>query len=189
MTTAIVIADGVERRVGIRAAARGLLFIVIELADAEARGNDRRIDNAIGNSLSAASGRSLPMPLAKLHGQRSSLFSKRIHETYPYPAMSPIILEIALMNRTHVFFSVAVAVAGVTACGVAFAQAPAHSTPPPSVSSSAAQVETWTAQEWEAAKATWAQSTTKWAECQKQSGTRKLEGRESWSFLYTCMTS
>jgi hypothetical protein len=83
------------------------------------------------------------------------------------------------MNRTHTFFAVAVAVAGIAACGIAFAQAPAHSAPPPSISSSAAQVETWTAQRWEAAKATWAQNATKWAECQKQSDTCKLEDRES----------
>ncbi len=48
---------------------------------------------------------------------------------------------------------------------------------------------TWTTQQWETAKATWAQNATKWAECQRQSGTGKLEGRDSRSFLYTCMTN
>jgi hypothetical protein len=95
------------------------------------------------------------------------------------------------MNRTRIFIATAVAVATVAACGAAFAQAPAPkpAAPPSSISKSAAQVETWTTQQWDAAKATWAQDTTKWAECQKRSSTRKLEGRDSWSFLYTCMTS
>lgn len=79
-------------------------------------------------------------------------------------------------------------VATVAACGVAFAEAPTPAPPPSSIAKSAAQVETWTSQQWEAAKATWAQNTTRWAACQKQSGARKLEGRDYWSFLYSCMT-
>ena len=92
------------------------------------------------------------------------------------------------MNRTHTFIAAAVAVATVAACGAAFAQAPTSAAPPSSISKSAAEVETWTTQQWDAAKATWARDTTKWAACQTQSTTRKLEGRDSWSFLYTCMT-
>ena len=40
-----------------------------------------------------------------------------------------------------------------------------------------------------AAKKKWAKDKTKWADCQKQSSAKKLEGRKNWSFTYTCMTS
>jgi len=63
---------------------------------------------------------------------------------------------------------------------------------PVSMSSGSAistQVETWTMRQWEAAQKKWAKDKTKWSDCQKQSGNRHLEGRKSWSFLYTCMTS
>ena len=35
----------------------------------------------------------------------------------------------------------------------------------------------------------WAKDQTKWSDCQKQSGKKHLDGRKSWSFLYSCMTS
>ena len=43
-------------------------------------------------------------------------------------------------------------------------------------------------QQWEAAKREWAKDKAKWADCRAQSSKQKLEGRKSWSFLYTCMT-
>jgi hypothetical protein len=52
-----------------------------------------------------------------------------------------------------------------------------------------AKVENWTTAQWNAAKAKWTKDTAKWAECQQQSTDRKLAGRQSWSFLYTCMTT
>ena len=52
----------------------------------------------------------------------------------------------------------------------------------------AAQVETWTRKQWEAAKKEWAKDKAKWADCRTQSNKQKLEGRKSWSFLYKCMT-
>jgi hypothetical protein len=58
-----------------------------------------------------------------------------------------------------------------------------------SKASMATQVETWTEAQWEAAKNEWAKDTAKWADCQKQSSTQKLEGRKSWPFLYKCMTN
>jgi hypothetical protein len=94
-----------------------------------------------------------------------------------------------MTTRKYLTLIAAAVAAGIAACGAAVAQTPAPAAPPSSIASSAAQVETWTTKQWEAARATWAQNTTKWAECQKRSSTRKLEGRDSWSFLYTCMTS
>jgi hypothetical protein len=67
--------------------------------------------------------------------------------------------------------------------------APAASAPDSSKSSTATQVETWTRKQWEAAKKEWARDTKKWTDCRERSGKQKLEGRKSWSFLYTCMTS
>ena len=103
------------------------------------------------------------------------------------------------MDRIRAFVAGGVILAGTVACGVSFAQvpatppaktpAPAASAPTSSNSSAVAQVETWTTKQWDAAKKEWAKDKTKWADCQKQSGQQKLEGRKSWSFLYRCMTS
>ena len=50
------------------------------------------------------------------------------------------------------------------------------------------KVDTWTLAVWNAAKAGWAKDKAKWAACRKDAGAKKLSGRKSWSFLYTCMT-
>jgi hypothetical protein len=97
------------------------------------------------------------------------------------------------MNHIHTIIA-ASAIIVTAACGVAFAQTPASPTaktpaPAPSNQSTAAQVETWTTKQWDAAKKEWVKDKKKWADCQKQSSNEKLEGRKSWSFLYKCMTS
>src|SRR5271165_4032133 len=66
---------------------------------------------------------------------------------------------------------------------------PAASAPDSSKPSTVTQIETWTSTQWEAAKEKWAKDKAKWADCQEQSSKQNLEGRKSWSFLYTCMTS
>jgi hypothetical protein len=101
------------------------------------------------------------------------------------------------MNRTRAFFASSVFLVAAAACGVSFAQAPSTpSAKPPTATaaapissspSAAAKVETWTTKQWDAAKQEWAKDKTKWAGCEKQSDKQKLEGRKSWSFLYTCM--
>ena len=103
------------------------------------------------------------------------------------------------MNRTRAFVVAGVVFVGAVACGVALAQAPATPparTPAPAATapmsskpSAVAQIEAWTTKQWDAAKQEWAKDKTKWADCEKQSDKQKLEGRKSWSFLYTCMTS
>jgi hypothetical protein len=108
------------------------------------------------------------------------------------------IKEYAPMSRIR-FYLTAVAFAAVISSGAAVAQtsesppatksSPTASNPDSSNPSTAAQVETWTIVQWEAAKEKWAKDKAKWADCQEQSGKQKLEGRKSWSFLYTCMTS
>ncbi len=50
-------------------------------------------------------------------------------------------------------------------------------------------VSKWTQKQWDAAKAKWAKQKDKWNSCNKQAADKKLSGRDSWSFLYTCMTS
>jgi len=50
------------------------------------------------------------------------------------------------------------------------------------------RVETWTKKQWAAAKKEWAKDKAKWTDCRAQSRKKKLTGRKSWSFLYTCMT-
>ena len=66
---------------------------------------------------------------------------------------------------------------------------PEASAPDSPKPSTATQVEAWTSMQWEAAKEKWAKDKAKWADCQEQSSKQNLEGRKSWSFLYTCMTS
>jgi hypothetical protein len=45
-----------------------------------------------------------------------------------------------------------------------------------------------TTDQWEAAKAKWSEERSKWAGCQQLATDQKLTGRESWAFLYRCMT-
>jgi hypothetical protein len=59
----------------------------------------------------------------------------------------------------------------------------------PSLSSKIDDVTNWTSEQWNKAKVKWAQEKEKWADCQKQADDKKLSGRESWSFLATCMTN
>jgi hypothetical protein len=102
------------------------------------------------------------------------------------------------MNRTRAFVTAGLVLAGIAACGAAYAQtpapplaptpAPAASAPPSAKPSAAARVETWTRKQWDAAQKEWAKDKAKWADCRKQSKAQKLSGRKSWSFLYQCMT-
>ncbi len=85
-----------------------------------------------------------------------------------------------MKKLTSIIAAVAIAALSMGA-GVAFAQTTGPDT-------ATAKVENWTIEQWNAAKAEWAKDTAKWAACQQQSTDRKLAGRESWSFLYTCMT-
>lgn len=91
----------------------------------------------------------------------------------------------------------AVVLAGVIGAGGAFAQSQT-SPPVPNVApiisapaaepSKAAEVEKWTIEQWDAAKAKWAKEKVKWSDCQQMATDQKLTGRESWAFLYRCMT-
>jgi hypothetical protein len=81
---------------------------------------------------------------------------------------------------------VAAAVLGVISPGAALAQTPA---PSPSTSSKIDDVSRWTEEQWNRAKAQWAEEKEKWAGCQKQAQDQNLTGRKSWSFLASCMTS
>ena len=94
------------------------------------------------------------------------------------------------IRKIHI---VAAAVAVVAFAGIANAQtatshAATHETKT-APASTAADVETWTRKQWDAAQKEWAKDQTKWSDCQKQSGKKHLDGRKSWSFLYSCMTS
>ncbi len=48
-------------------------------------------------------------------------------------------------------------------------------------------VQNWTTKQWNAMTKEWSKDKAKWADCRKQSNSRKLSGRNSWSFLYDCM--
>jgi len=54
--------------------------------------------------------------------------------------------------------------------------------------STAEDVSKWTQKQWDAAKAKWVKEKDKWNSCNKQAAGKKLSGRDSWSFIYTCMT-
>ena len=49
-------------------------------------------------------------------------------------------------------------------------------------------ISNWTKKQWYAAKAKWIKEKVKWADCQMQAIEKKLSGRKSWEFLYSCMT-
>jgi hypothetical protein len=91
----------------------------------------------------------------------------------------------------------AVVLAGLIGAGGALAQSPASpSVPnagpttaaPASEPSKAAEVEKWTIEQWDAAKAKWAEEKVKWSACRQLATDQKLTGRQSWAFLYRCMT-
>jgi uncharacterized phage-like protein YoqJ len=88
------------------------------------------------------------------------------------------------MKRARTFVTTGIVLAGLTVSGVALAETPDSSKP-----STVTQVETWTQKQWNAAKRDWAKDKLKWADCRKQSSEQKLQGRKSWSFLYTCMSN
>ena len=88
------------------------------------------------------------------------------------------------MKLTRSFVTPGIGLAAALAFGVAIAPAQASSN-----SATTEQVEAWTKKQWDAAKIDWAKDKTKWAACQKRASAEKLEGRKSWSYLYTCMTS
>ena len=97
------------------------------------------------------------------------------------------------MSRLHLFLSVAALAASLT-CGVALAQSTAP-TPNPTLKtqassepSTAAKVESWTKKQWNAAKQKWSQDKAKWNACNQDTKDQKLLGRNSWSYLYDCMT-
>jgi len=50
-----------------------------------------------------------------------------------------------------------------------------------------ADVEKWTADEWDAVKAKWSKENAKWAACEQQATDQKLSGRTSWVFIYKCL--
>jgi hypothetical protein len=56
-------------------------------------------------------------------------------------------------------------------------------------SSAAKDASKWTQKEWNAAKAKWVKDKEKWNSCNKEKTDKKLRGRQSWSFIYNCMTS
>jgi hypothetical protein len=80
---------------------------------------------------------------------------------------------------------IAAAVLGVVTSGAALAQT---TTPSSSTSSKIDDVSEWTSKQWNRAKAKWEKEKERWADCQKQSKDQNLSGRESWSFLASCMT-
>jgi hypothetical protein len=105
-----------------------------------------------------------------------------------YAPMPRIPFHLTAVVFTAVTSSSAV-VAQTSVSPPATKSSPAASAPDTSKPSIATQVETWTNTQWEATKEEWAKDKAKWADCQEQSSKQKLEGRKSWSFLYTCMTS
>jgi hypothetical protein len=93
--------------------------------------------------------------------------------------------------RKHVIILVSI----FAIAGAANAQTPATSSTTAktqtaaSSASASSRAETWTKKQWDSAQKQWAKDKTRWSDCQKQSGEKHLDGRKSWSFLYTCMTS
>jgi hypothetical protein len=85
---------------------------------------------------------------------------------------------------------IALALIGTLSAGAALAQTPGTGDKMRAAASSTADdVSKWTNKQWNAAKAKWSKEKEKWGSCNKQATEQKLTGRQSWSFIYTCMTS
>jgi ABC-type sugar transport system substrate-binding protein len=87
--------------------------------------------------------------------------------------------------------ALAIVLAGAVASGPAFGQESAKSKNTKAAQTSdtsiATSVKNWTEKQWNAAKKEWEKDTAKWSSCRKQSDSKKLSGRASWSYLYECM--
>jgi hypothetical protein len=96
-----------------------------------------------------------------------------------------------MMTRIGISILLIMALA-VSAATFAYAQgqtAPQSKTKPePTPTMKFEDVTKWTQEQWNAAVAKWSKEKVKWGDCQKQADAKKLSGRESWSFLYGCMT-
>jgi hypothetical protein len=84
---------------------------------------------------------------------------------------------------------VAAAILGFATSGGLAQTAPETPKTPSAISDKIEDVGHWTTEQWNKAKAEWAKERDKWADCQKQADDKKLAGRESWSFLASCMTN
>ena len=85
-----------------------------------------------------------------------------------------------------------ISIAGALVAGTSFAPSIAQSTSQSmkdKAKSATEDVSKWTEKQWNAAKAKWVKEKEKWDSCNKQAAEKKLSGRESWSFIYTCMSS
>jgi hypothetical protein len=95
------------------------------------------------------------------------------------------------MTRIGISIStiMALAIGAATfACAQGQTSPPSKTKPEPTPTVKVEDVTKWTQKQWNAAKAKWSKETVKWGDCQKQADAKKLSGRESWSFLYSCMT-
>jgi hypothetical protein len=75
-------------------------------------------------------------------------------------------------------------IAGLVGTGVAFSQHPSQP-----AATQTEKVRTISKREWNKMKVQWAKQTDKWANCNKEADDQRLNGRKSWSFIASCMTS
>jgi hypothetical protein len=97
--------------------------------------------------------------------------------------------RLSVVSLEDIMKKFAVAALTIAAVAMGAGVVSAQTTKSDAQSTTSAKVENWTVEQWNAAKADWAKDKIKWADCQQQSTNRKLADRESWSFLYTCMTT
>jgi len=81
------------------------------------------------------------------------------------------------------------AITGFVTSGVIAQTTSPTTEPSPSISSKIDDISNWTSERWNRAKSEWAKEKEKWTGCQKQAEEKNLAGRESWSFLASCMKS
>jgi uncharacterized protein YpmB len=87
--------------------------------------------------------------------------------------------------------SIALLTLVATASAFAQAQTPPQTAEKPAtaLATKMEDISNWTKKQWYAAKAKWVKQKAKWADCQAQAIEKKLSGRKSWPFLYSCMTT
>jgi hypothetical protein len=84
---------------------------------------------------------------------------------------------------------IAAAVLGFATSGAIAQTPPQTSKPPSSISSKIDDVANWTSEQWNKAEVEWSKEKEKWADCRKQAADKNLTGRQSWSFLASCITN
>jgi hypothetical protein len=96
------------------------------------------------------------------------------------------------MSKLRTIIGAALLTAAVTVTAHAQMSTPGQSAKPAPAAAQPSTVDeakAWTLKKYRAARVEWMKDKAKWKSCRAENKEKKLKGKASWSFLYTCMKS